>query len=64
MVTPYNAILGIVLIFNSASIMFLGHLIWYHIYLMRKGLTTFEHIQIKLNKQNYKSKIFREVNQD
>lgn len=44
MVTPYNTILGIVLVFNTASILFLAHLIEYHIFLMRKGLTTFEHI--------------------
>lgn len=33
MVTQYNIILSLTLIFNTAAILFLGHLISFHIYL-------------------------------
>lgn len=59
MVTEYNAIVSIALIFNTAAIIFLGHLISFHVYLQSKQMTTFEYIQMKQNRVNYKSKIFR-----
>jgi hypothetical protein len=46
---------------NSGAVLFLGHLISFHIYLQREKLTTFEYLQIKKNRRNYRSKIFREV---
>ena len=63
MITEYNVILGIVLFFNTATLLFLGHLITFHVYLQSKRLSTYDYIQIQQNKQNYKSKIFRQVNQ-
>lgn len=44
MKTEYNAILGISLVFNTAAMAFLGHLISFHIFLQKKKLTTFEYI--------------------
>ena len=33
--------------FNLCAVLFLGHLIWFHIMLQRKGMTTFEYIRWK-----------------
>eukprot|EP00347_Sterkiella_histriomuscorum_P012782 403367241 len=62
--TEFHVLLIASLIFNTAAIGFLGHLISFHIMLQHKKLTTFEYIQIKLGRQNHKSKIFREVNHE
>lgn len=56
-----TVILSITLFFNTAAILFLGHLISFHLYLKSKKMTTFEYIQWKENRQQHKSKIFREV---
>jgi len=50
--------------FNVLATAFLGHLISFHIFLQRKNLTTFEYIQIKENRQNRKSRLFREVHKE
>jgi hypothetical protein len=59
MITEYNVLVSISLVFNTAAILFLGHLISFHVYLQSKKMTTFEYIQLKMNRKNYKSKIFR-----
>jgi hypothetical protein len=60
----FDVILAVSMAFNLAAILFLGHLISFHIYLQKKKITTFEYIQLKLNRKNHKSKIFREVKHD
>ena len=50
MTTSYNAVLGITLILNTAAILFLGHLIFFHLNLQSKHMTTFEYIQWQQNK--------------
>ena len=60
----YSVILGIVLLFNLLTVLFLGHLISFHLVLQGKGMTTFEYIMDKANRKNQKSKIYREVNQE
>jgi len=64
MTTEFKAILITSIVFNTASIGFLGHLISFHIFLQKKNITTFEYIQIKMGRMNYKSRIFREVNHE
>lgn len=64
MTTEFKTILIVSIVFNTAAIGFLGHLISFHIFLQKKKLTTFEYIQIKQGRQNHKSRIFREVNHD
>lgn len=44
---------------NLFTVLFLGHLICYHVYLQWRGLTTFEHI--KLKEENYKSKVVKKI---
>lgn len=56
-------VLSVSLAFNVAATLFLGHLIYFHFYLQRIKVTTFEYIQIKMNK-THKSKIFRQVKQE
>ena len=58
----YNVILGVSIVFNIAAILFLGHLISFHIFLQSKHLSTYEYLQLKQNKLHHKSKIFRQVN--
>ena len=57
----YSIILGIAIFFNLCTVLFLGHLISFHIILQKMGLTTFEYIQEKANRKDKKSKIYREV---
>ncbi len=64
MKVDYTVILTMAMLFNTAALMFLGHLISFHLYLQSKSMTTFEYIQWKANKKEYKSKIFREVKHD
>lgn len=64
MKADYTAILGVVLFLNVAAMLFLGHLISFHIYLQKVGMTTFEYIQYKEDKVQYKSKIFTQVNKN
>lgn len=47
MVTSHKVILIIAIVFNTASVLFLGHLITFHVNIKRKGITTYEYIQIK-----------------
>jgi hypothetical protein len=61
MSVSYSVILGFAIFFNVLTVMFLGHLISFHIVLQRKGMTTFEYISEKKNRKNQKSKIYREV---
>ena len=58
----YSVILAFVLLFNLLAVLFLGHLIYFHLVLQSKGMTTFEYIMDKANRKNQKSKIYREVN--
>jgi len=44
MTTEFKAILITSIVFNTASIGFLGHLISFHIFLQKKQITTFEYI--------------------
>ena len=44
---------------NLVTVLFLGHLICYHVYLQWRGLTTFEHI--KLKEKNYQSKVVKKI---
>lgn len=60
----YSVILGIAIFFNVLTIIFLGHLICFHIILQREDKTTFEYILEKNNRKNQKSKIYRDVNND
>jgi hypothetical protein len=60
----YSLILGIALFFNLCTVLFLGHLISFHLILQKLGMTTFEYIQDKANRKNQKSKIYREVKKD
>ena len=62
MTIPYKIILITSILFNTGAMGFLGHLISFHVYLQKHKITTFEYIQQKQNRTNYKSKIFREVN--
>jgi hypothetical protein len=55
----YTIILAVVLFLNVAAMLFLGHLISFHVYLKKVGMTTFEYIKYKANKRSYKSKIFK-----
>ncbi len=59
MKSDYTIILAVVLFLNVAGMLFLGHLISFHVYLKKVGMTTFEYIQYKANKGSYKSKIFK-----
>lgn len=47
MITEYNVIVSITLVLNTAAVLFLGHLISFHVYLQSKQMTTFEYIQWK-----------------
>lgn len=60
----FKVILIIAVFFNSCSIIFLGHLISFHVFLQKKGLSTFDYLMMKKDKLGYKSKIFREVKHD
>ena len=60
----YSVILGIAIFFNVLTIIFIGHLICFHIILQREDKTTFEYILEKNNRKNQKSKIYRDVNND
>lgn len=60
----YSVILGIALFFNLLAVVFLGHLISFHLVLLSKDMTTFEYIMDKANRKNQKSKIYREVNSE
>jgi hypothetical protein len=64
MTVGYSVILGIALFFNLLAVLFLGHLISFHLILQSKGMTTFEYIMDKANRKNQKSKIYREVNSE
>ena len=64
MTVVYSVILGIALFFNLLAVVFLGHLISFHLVLKRKGMTTFEYIMDKANRKNQKSNIYREVNSE
>ncbi|CDW91758.1 probable palmitoyltransferase zdhhc1 [Stylonychia lemnae] len=64
MTTEFKTILITSIVFNTAAIGFLGHLISFHIFLQKKQLTTFEYIQIKQGRMNYKSKIFKEIHHE
>jgi len=50
--------------FNTGAILFLGHLISFHLYLQKHKLTTFQYLMEKQNRKDHKSKIFREVNHE
>jgi uncharacterized protein (DUF2225 family) len=63
MTLEYQVILGITIVLNTAAILFLGHLISFHLQLQSKKMTTFEYIQWQQNRRNHKSKIFRQVNE-
>lgn len=43
----FTVLLSISCFFNVGTLIFLGHLVYFHIYLMRKGMTTFEYIRWK-----------------
>ena len=58
LILEFKLIIGIALIFNFASLFFLGHLITFHIMLRRRGMTTYEYIKWKANKTT-KSKIIK-----
>ena len=57
----YAVILGFAIFFNVLAVLFLGHLISFHLLLQREGKTTFEYILEKNNRKNQKSKIYRDV---
>ena len=46
-VTEFQIAIGVAMFFNVCAVLFLGHLIWFHIMLQRKGMTTFEYIRWK-----------------
>ena len=52
MTVGYSVILGITLFFNLLAVLFLGHLISFHLVLQSKGMTTFEYIMDKANRKN------------
>ena len=58
LVLEFKIVIGIAMVFNFASLLFLGHLIPFHMMLQRKGMTTFEYIKWKANKTT-KSKIIK-----
>ena len=64
MTLVFRVILIVAIVFNSLALIFLAHLISFHIFLQKKGLSTFEYLQIKQKRINHKSKIFREVRHD
>ena len=46
-VLEFQIAIGIAIVFNFGAVLFLGHLICYHIMLQHKGMTTFEYIRWK-----------------
>ena len=60
MITEFRILLITLTIINTGSMIFLGHLITFHIYLNSKKLTTFEYIQLKKDRPK-KSKIIKEI---
>ena len=46
MKSDYTIILAVVLFLNVAAMLFLGHLISFHVYLKKVGMTTFEYIPV------------------
>lgn len=46
-VLEFQIAIGVAMFFNLCAVLFLGHLIWFHIMLQRKGMTTFEYIRWK-----------------
>ena len=64
MITESKVIIIIACVFNSLAILFLSHLVSFHLYLKNKNLSTFEYILIKSNRANHKSKIMKEVGKD
>lgn len=44
---PFGIVLWVAIFFNFLALLFLGHLIPFHIYLQKKGLSTFEYIKLQ-----------------
>ena len=51
---PFGIVLWIAVFLNFCTLIFLGHLVPFHLYLQRKGLTTFEYIKIKEDRKKEK----------
>ena len=45
----FSILIGIASFLNLLALIFIGHLIYFHIYLQRKGMTTYEYIRWKAN---------------
>lgn len=60
----FKLFLIVATVLNSLAILFLGHLIRFHIILKRMQITTFEYLMIKKNRANRKSKIFRDMKKE
>lgn len=46
-VLEFQIAIAVAIVFNFGAVLFLGHLICYHIMLQHKGMTTFEYIRWK-----------------
>jgi hypothetical protein len=51
----FSALLYIALLFNFVTLLFLAHLIYYHINLLRRGMTTYEYIREQQDKKTLSS---------
>ena len=57
-------VLSLACIFNALTILFLTHLVGFHIYLQREELTTFDYLMGQVGKRGKKSKLFKKVNKE
>lgn len=62
--TVSRVLYSILFLVNAGILVFTIHLMSYHIFLMKNNLTTYEHLRIKANKQDRKSKIIVEKPKD
>ncbi len=56
--------LGIFTFANTAALIFLFNLIWFHIELRHRGLSTYEYLKIQSDTQGKESKIVLKLNED
>lgn len=49
LLVEFETIISIACFFNFLALIFLGHLTYFHIWLQRKGMTTYEYIRWKAN---------------